>query len=57
MRYLFLAEDQHTVGYEDVRGNSLMWQNRKFILHVSYCMMLNTHLEGWNFAKTVQEDF
>lgn len=34
-----------------------MWQNWKFILPVSYCMMLNTQLESLNFVRSVQRDF
>lgn len=34
-----------------------MWQNWKFILPVSYSVMLNTCLESLNFAKSIQKDF
>lgn len=34
-----------------------MWQNQKFILLVSYCVMLNTPLETLNFGKSVQTGF
>lgn len=34
-----------------------MWQNWKFILPVSYWMMLNTRLGSLNFGESVQKDF